>query len=168
MTRKLNVGSWCFPMDGWINMEGNPALATRPTIISGMDGRLPFRDGSLEAVYCGHVLEHIRWAHVPPFLAECARVLEPGGGFAAVGPDCDRAVAEGHPDAHGWAGDESLWDGTGEPHVWKCTEASLLELVAGVFPDARAVPITDLPEEWPAVSRVWWQCAVVATRGAAA
>jgi demethylmenaquinone methyltransferase/2-methoxy-6-polyprenyl-1,4-benzoquinol methylase len=38
---------------------------------------LPFRSGSLDGVVCGFALRN--FAALPPMLAECARVLRPGG-----------------------------------------------------------------------------------------
>jgi SAM-dependent methyltransferase len=57
-----------------------PPAAGDPDIRLYDGGRLPFDDGSFDAVYCKQVLEHV---HDPRLvLAEVARVLAPGGRFA--------------------------------------------------------------------------------------
>lgn len=47
--------------------------------------RLPFPAATFDATFCVAVLQHI--AEVPQALAECARVIKPGGRFLAVEPD---------------------------------------------------------------------------------
>lgn len=55
------------------DLPGNPAAA----IEVGQDGRLPIEDGSVDVVLSTQVLEHVE---APGrYLAECARVLRPGG-----------------------------------------------------------------------------------------
>lgn len=48
---------------------------------------IPVQDGSADAVYHSHVLEHIDREAVPRFLAEILRVLKPGGVHRIVVPD---------------------------------------------------------------------------------
>jgi SAM-dependent methyltransferase len=50
---------------------------------------LPFRDGSFDAVYHSHVLEHLAHAQALPFLRECHRVLARGAVLRAVVPDLE-------------------------------------------------------------------------------
>jgi predicted SAM-dependent methyltransferase len=40
---------------------------------------LPFKDGEVDAIWCSHTLEHLAISDVPVALAECLRVLRPGG-----------------------------------------------------------------------------------------
>jgi SAM-dependent methyltransferase len=73
------------PSVDWVgaDIERSPEVASRrrtdaPFVV--FDGvRLPFDDGSFDAVYCKQVLEHVR--SPAPLLAEVARVLSPGGVF---------------------------------------------------------------------------------------
>lgn len=51
---------------------------------------LPFRSGSVSAVYSSHFLEHIRREEAAAFLRECHRVLRPGGILRVVVPDLRR------------------------------------------------------------------------------
>ena len=41
--------------------------------------RLPFDDGSVDAVYSSHLFEHIYYSDAEAILQECHRVLKPGG-----------------------------------------------------------------------------------------
>jgi SAM-dependent methyltransferase len=51
--------------------NGDAAVELRP------DGSVPIADGSVDAVFSSQVLEHV--ADPRTYLAECARVLRPGG-----------------------------------------------------------------------------------------
>lgn len=51
---------------------------------------IPFADGSVDAVYHSHLLEHLDRDVVPQFLAEVLRVLRPGGVHRIVVPDLER------------------------------------------------------------------------------
>lgn len=50
---------------------------------------IPFPDGSVDAVYHSHLLEHLDRDVVPVFLAEAKRVLKPGGVHRIVVPDLE-------------------------------------------------------------------------------
>ena len=64
-----------------LDVESSPEVDSRTRSdaeFRTFDGqRLPLEDGSLDAVYCKQVLEHVRLP--APLLAEVARVLRPGG-----------------------------------------------------------------------------------------
>ncbi len=53
------------------------------------DGRLPFENGAMEAVYSSHCLEHLTPQDARKFFAEARRCLKPGGVFRIVCPDMD-------------------------------------------------------------------------------
>lgn len=73
---------------------------------------IPFEDGTVDAVYHSHVLEHIDREAVPGFLREVRRVLRPGGVHRIVVPDLelqaraylasleDRVQGRGEPEGH--------------------------------------------------------------------
>lgn len=48
---------------------------------------LPFSDGSIDNIYCSHVIEHIETEHVQRFFRESLRVLKPGGFLRIACPD---------------------------------------------------------------------------------
>lgn len=54
-----------------------------------------YADGSVGAIYCGQIIEHLNPLHeAPQFLAECYRMLAPGGRIRLTTPDLD-ALLEG-------------------------------------------------------------------------
>ncbi|UPU37639.1 methyltransferase domain-containing protein [Geomonas paludis] len=53
---------------------------------------IPFADGSVDAVYSSHVLEHLMREHAALFLKEMFRVLKPGGTVRIVVPDLEAAA----------------------------------------------------------------------------
>jgi predicted SAM-dependent methyltransferase len=55
---------------------------------------LPLADDSFEVVYSSHFLEHIPRTLVPGFLAECFRILKPGGVLRLVLPDLENLCRE--------------------------------------------------------------------------
>lgn len=59
------------------------------------EGFAEYADGSVDAIYCGQMIEHLNPLHeVPQFLAECYRMLRPGGRIRLTTPDLD-ALLEG-------------------------------------------------------------------------
>jgi predicted SAM-dependent methyltransferase len=78
----LGCGSRRFP--GWLNLDMN----RKGDITLDLRERLPFADGSARAVYSEHTLEHFYREHdAPHLLAECRRVLAPGGLLRITVPD---------------------------------------------------------------------------------
>lgn len=66
--------------------EGHGSSAASGVPLVRGDGlALPFRAGALEGVVCGFALRN--FAALPPVLAECARVLRPGGRVAFLEVD---------------------------------------------------------------------------------
>lgn len=47
----------------------------------------PLPDGSVDNIYCSHVIEHIETEHVQRFFRESLRVLKPGGILRLACPD---------------------------------------------------------------------------------
>ena len=163
---RLNLGCGRYPAPDWVNIDAWDAVG--PDLVADVarpGGLLPIAGASAQAVYAGHLFEHIAPDAVPVALAEIRRVLAPGGRFAAVGPDVDRIDPLIYPDLHRDAstGPARQGDNPHGPHLWDCTEKRMLDYIQAIFPGARAVPIADLDLFWPAVSRVWWQCAVEVT-----
>lgn len=84
---KLHIGCEThFLVDlGWTDCD----IAPRAPHVVQLDARerLPFEDGSCSHVFHAHLLEHMTYAHGCAFLAECYRVLEPGGRLRVTTPD---------------------------------------------------------------------------------
>lgn len=55
---------------------------------------LPFSASSVDAIYGSHVLEHLHFEDAMALLAECRRVLKPGGVLRLVLPDLASMVQE--------------------------------------------------------------------------
>lgn len=82
----LNLGCGNHFHPAWTNAD----LHGRPGVVQhDLRGALPFANGSFEAVYHSHVLEHLPHAEAPGFLRECARVLRPGGIIRVAVPDLE-------------------------------------------------------------------------------
>lgn len=94
---KLNIG--CGPLTmfhhGWTNLD---VLDFTPYAQQGRyafqvcDVRqgLPYNTGSVDAIYCSHMLEHVTYAEGLSFLRECRRVLKPESGAIRVAvPDAE-------------------------------------------------------------------------------
>ena len=161
---KINVGCGGHAQEGWVNIdrsEGNLHWPCHPEIVADVRD-LPLKDGVADAIYCGHLLEHLPLNEVVTALEEMKRVLKTEGRLAIVGPDFDRATKD-FPEMC-----ESIWPGTAEPqwdgaiHQWCATATNTMELVRQVFPDAREVPVAELDLFWPAVSFLGWQFAIEA------
>ena len=52
--------------------------------VHGSADALPFEDGSFDTVLCTQVIEHVRTPNA--VIAECARVLRPGGVLIVTAP----------------------------------------------------------------------------------
>lgn len=82
----VNVGCGRNGKAGWVNIDSSSAPET--TCVYDCRKRLPLPDGSAKAIFTEHLLEHLEYLEeAPVFLAECRRVLEPGGVLRVVVPD---------------------------------------------------------------------------------
>lgn len=160
---RLNLGCGNYPAPApWINVDQYAGPGVHADVIVDATD-LPYDDGSVEAVYCGHLLEHVTYEEgVPALLDEVRRVLSPSGRACFVGPDYDRAVADPQ-----WASVlKDIRDGgnrwPGDKHLWLSTAANSLAVIRSVFPDAHEVPVAALDSFWPIPFRVEWQFAIVA------
>jgi predicted SAM-dependent methyltransferase len=83
----LNVGCGEVFHDAWTNVDFR---AFSPKVIAhDLRRPLPFAGASFTAVYSSHLLEHFSRAFAPVFLAECHRLLKPGGVLRVVVPDLE-------------------------------------------------------------------------------
>jgi SAM-dependent methyltransferase len=83
----INIGCGSVFHPAWTNIDVNPfdPSVRRWDVQRG----LPFRDGDTDACYASHVLEHLTSAAAGQLLAECHRVLRPGGIIRLVVPDLE-------------------------------------------------------------------------------
>jgi predicted SAM-dependent methyltransferase len=74
-----------------VNIDANP----RQKLDLWLDVRcgLPFATGSAHSAYSTHMVEHFYPDELERLLAECARVLKPGGGMRLVVPNLQNAIS---------------------------------------------------------------------------
>lgn len=185
----LNAGCGTHYADGWVNTDSWEEANTRPDVKVVPGEPYPFPDNHFDAVYLGHVLEHIDWSDVPAFLLDMNRVAKTGAPILIVGPDVLKTIQlwkEGkepwhmvlstmeHQDVnyqpdreHEW------WDGA--THHWNCHNQRVLELLEDIgFTDISDVydyipnnpsgkewydQVTDIT--WPVVGKHHWQFALM-------
>ena len=186
MILRLNIGCGDAPTAGWVNYDNSPAvrLAHWPLLTALLRSvglidagnvafiancrrlgiqhanaahRIPHASGTVDVVYSSHMIEHLDRREASGFLAECLRVLKPGGVLRLVAPDlrwsileymekgrADEFVAQLQFDIDRPRG---LVDGMrrllsgGRGHHWMYDGPSLSRLVAGRgFSDVQIVP----------------------------
>lgn len=87
LPRLLNLGCGGTFHPDWVNLDSSPAI---PGVIRHDLRRvLPLTDGSFDAVYASHVLEHLEPDAGARLLRECHRVLRPEGTVRIVVPDLE-------------------------------------------------------------------------------
>ncbi len=136
---KLHLGCGMITPQGWLNVDGSwgAIVAKHPRIqkalskvgigppprpgvswnasitIHDLRKTFPWKDGTFEAVYASHTLEHVHLNEARRVLKECFRVLKPGGVCRMVVPDLEYQVRLCYgPDAA--AGSTSGGAGAGE------------------------------------------------------
>jgi predicted SAM-dependent methyltransferase len=90
---RLNLGAGAYHLpqeEGWANWDADPETpADRHVYVPP----IPLPDNSVEEVYAGHLLEHFEPQEAERLLAECLRVLVPGGRLGVVVPDTRAVLA---------------------------------------------------------------------------
>jgi predicted SAM-dependent methyltransferase len=90
MKKYLNLGCGKRTHHEWTNVD---FVATIPDVVAAnLTEGVPFADGSFDAVYHSHVLEHFSKNQAPAFLQECFRVLRPQGVIRIAVPDLEQIV----------------------------------------------------------------------------
>lgn len=89
----LNVGSGSYPIDGFISLdldsEWYRVSGRQFTPYNMITDDLPYGDGSVDNIYCSHVIEHLPDEVVLRFLTESHRVLRQGGTLRIACPDAE-------------------------------------------------------------------------------
>jgi predicted SAM-dependent methyltransferase len=90
---RLNLGSGAYSLpqrDSWVNVDEDPETpADRHYHVPP----IPYQDGAVAEIYCGHLLEHFEPREADRFLQDCRRVLAPGGRLGVVVPDTRAVLA---------------------------------------------------------------------------
>lgn len=95
---RLMIGSGPSKVDGWLATDVLPSRSDVVLLDAGR--RFPFADASVDRIHTEHMIEHVDRGIGQRMLAECHRVLKPGGRIRIATPDFARVVAVvGHDDA---------------------------------------------------------------------
>lgn len=96
---RLHVGCGAIWVPGWLNIGLLPSWMQPYGAVRNRDGALvlsldisrglPLDDARLEQVYASHFIEHLTFDKALAFLAECHRVLRPGGRIRLTCPDLE-------------------------------------------------------------------------------
>jgi len=87
---KVNLACGSLIRDGWVNVDLYPGPgAFYMDVVQGM----PFADGAVVHIHCEHFLEHLSFDQAERFLAECHRVLAPGGTLRIILPDAGKYIS---------------------------------------------------------------------------
>ena len=77
---------------GWRELRLDIDPAAEPDILASLTDMGALGDGTVDAVWCSHVLEHLAAHEVAPALAECRRVLRGDGVGVFCVPDLRQAA----------------------------------------------------------------------------
>jgi len=91
--RAISILGSSLPADGWRELRLDIDPKVDPDIVASMTDMAPVPDGSVDAVWSSHNLEHLDPHAVPVALQEFLRVLKPGGTLLLTVPDL-QAVAK--------------------------------------------------------------------------
>lgn len=86
-------------LEGWVNVDAN-MFTGKCDIWADLRNPLPFSDGSVDAVYSHHVIEHL--PDMPAHFRDVHRVLKPGGVYRVGGPNGDSAIRKMLEGDHSW------------------------------------------------------------------
>jgi SAM-dependent methyltransferase len=105
--RKLHLGCGPIVLPGWLNADLRPRRPEQ--IFIDVQERLPFDDASLDYVFSEHMIGDLTYAQTAATLAECRRVLRPGGRLRISTPSLARLAELYSPDASGVHGRYVAW-----------------------------------------------------------
>jgi len=87
---------------GWINVDANMFTA-RCDVWADLRNPLPFHDGTVEAMYSHHVIEHL--PDLDFHFRDVYRCLQPGGIYRCGGPNAASAIQKYIENDEAWFGD---------------------------------------------------------------
>ena len=89
-------------LQGWINIDAN-IFTGKCDLWADLRNPLPFHDGTLDAVYSHHMIEHL--PNMVEHIADVARCLKRGGKYRVGGPNGDVAIRKFIENDRNWFGD---------------------------------------------------------------
>lgn len=90
--KRVHLGSGDHRLAGWINVDVSPAMPV--DVAADLTRSIPLRSGSVDLVHSEDFLEHVDGGTGAAILAECHRVLRPGGVMRLLTPDLRALVEE--------------------------------------------------------------------------
>jgi SAM-dependent methyltransferase len=104
---KLNLGSGSNKIDGFVNIDINPA--NNPDVVCDILKGLPYETSSIDEIVLFHTIEHIeKFKHKGLFI-EVRRVLKPDGLFVISYPEFSKCVQFWLDNKYG---DRDFWEAT--------------------------------------------------------
>ena len=82
---RVSFGAGPFPHGGCLIADLDAAC--QPEVVAGLGRGLPFATSSVDFVLCDHAISCIGLEATRAFLAECRRLLKPGGAMRLLTPD---------------------------------------------------------------------------------
>lgn len=79
---RLNLGCGNKSLAGFVGVDRFPCAAAQ--LLCDLEGRLPFADGSVDALHLDNVIEHVR--DIPALMRELARIARPGARVTILTP----------------------------------------------------------------------------------
>ncbi len=88
---RLMIGSGPSKLDGWLATD---LIPSRPDVVLlDANDPFPFDDATVDRIHTEHMIEHVDHPVGTHMLAECFRILKPGGRLRILTPDFDRVIA---------------------------------------------------------------------------
>lgn len=99
--RRLCLGSGDAPIAGWVNVDFEPPA----DVLLDLRFGIPVSDGSIDAIYSEHLVEHLPLEGAQSLFRECRRVLSTNGVMRVATPDLEALVTDYRRDwrsSHDW------------------------------------------------------------------
>ncbi|MBA7472752.1 hypothetical protein ES707_08084 [subsurface metagenome] len=103
--KKLNLGCGKDYRSGWINVDKSSLFKVDYNF--DLEKLWPFQAGTIDEIYCSHILEHIK--DLVGFMNEASRVLKKGGKLEILVPHYGHPWAYGDPSHIRFMSDESIF-----------------------------------------------------------
>jgi hypothetical protein len=85
---RINFGSGPFRLDGWINVDLDPAL--HPDVVTDLTRGAPFATGAVDFIFTEDLIAYLGLPGLRVFLRECRRMIKPQGAMRVLTPDLAR------------------------------------------------------------------------------
>lgn len=89
--RKLQIGAGPTKTSDWLTTDILAKLRNKTVYLDAIE-TYPIPTGAIDYVFSEHMIEHISYMQGKKMLAECARVLKPGGKIRLATPDLSRLL----------------------------------------------------------------------------